>query len=133
MLADRICISNGTCRWTTTITMTSPQTPLPPYSEMPYCAEATVVECDVGEELNEPRRVFRALVDRLSHLNLTDRIEQRTGDQVAHGGFCDVFVGKSHAHGGITVAIKRLRVHVLTDAEAAKVTITSTKGSSCVY
>ena len=52
------------------------------------------------------------MLTKLAHLNLTGKVEQ--DDTVMHGrsGFGDVFVGKSNAHGGRTVVIRRLRVHL---------------------
>lgn len=62
-----------------------------------------------------------SLLQDLHDLDLTGEIEDEGAFLKAHGGYCDVFCGKSRRHGGLQVAIKRLRVHVLESQEAAKV------------
>ena len=71
------------------------------------------------------------ILSSLAHLDLTDRIQYHGAVMKAHGGYCDVFIGtadldESHAlrpkrRGLATVAIKRLRVHVQSEKDFAKV------------
>ena len=62
-----------------------------------------------------------SLLQDLQDLDLTGEIDNESAFLKAHGGYCDVFWGNSRRHGGMQVAIKRLRVHVLESWEAAKV------------
>ncbi len=62
-----------------------------------------------------------SLLADLHDLDLTGEIQDEDPFLTAHGGYCDVFRGKARRHGGMQVAIKRLRVHVLESKEAAKV------------
>ena len=64
-----------------------------------------------------------SLLQDLQDLDLTGEIDNESAFLKAHGGYCDVFWGNSRRHGGMQVAIKRLRVHVLESWEAAKVRI----------
>ncbi|KAL5522769.1 hypothetical protein ACEPAG_8787 [Sanghuangporus baumii] len=75
-------------------------------------------------------KALDGVLSTLAHLDLTDRIQYHGAVMKAHGGYCDVFVGsadldESHAlrpkrRGLITVAIKRLRVHIQSDKDFAK-------------
>ena len=74
-----------------------------------------------------PRRnskdVLRSMLSNLTHLNLTDEVVVDDPVLKQHGGFCDVFEGRwiSKRVCIYKVAIKRLRVHVKTDRDFAKV------------
>ncbi|KAL5481088.1 hypothetical protein ACEPAI_10029 [Sanghuangporus weigelae] len=75
-------------------------------------------------------KALDGVLSTLAHLDLTERIQYHGAVMKAHGGYCDVFVGsadldESHAlrpkrRGLITVAIKRLRVHIQSDKDFAK-------------
>ncbi|KAL5498961.1 hypothetical protein ACEPAH_1479 [Sanghuangporus vaninii] len=75
-------------------------------------------------------KALDGVLSTLAHLDLTDRIQYHGAVMKAHGGYCDVFVGsanldESHAlrpkrRGLVTVAIKRLRVHIQSDKDLTK-------------
>ncbi len=64
---------------------------------------------------------LNSLLEDLRDLDLTGKIIEESPFLKAHGGFSDVFSGKSLQHNGMQVAIKRLRVHVLDNQKMAKV------------
>ncbi len=71
-----------------------------------------------------PRKIkdsLKSLLDNLRDLDLTGKITEESPFLKAHGGYSDVFSGKSLRHGGMQVAIKRLRVHLLESQKTAKV------------
>lgn len=55
--------------------------------------------------------------------NLSGQIFPDSSVLEAHGGYCDVYIGKWIRQGAIIcrVAVKRLRVHISSDRELAKV------------
>lgn len=71
------------------------------------------------------RRDFRGdlslLLATLQGFDLSNDIFDQSVYLDAHGGYCDVFTAKSRRHGNMTVAVKRLRVHILRNEEASKV------------
>lgn len=71
------------------------------------------------------RRDFRGdlslLLATLRGFDLSNDIFDQSVYLDAHGGYCDVFTAKSKRHGNMTVAVKRLRVHILRNEEASKV------------
>ncbi|KAI5116585.1 hypothetical protein M0805_009228 [Coniferiporia weirii] len=66
----------------------------------------------------EALTIFETLAEH-AHLDLTGKILQESKHPRGLGGFCDVFRGLSLAH-GITVAIKRFRVHIHQDRSFVK-------------
>lgn len=68
------------------------------------------------EELN-------AMLASLRHLDHSGQILSDSTVLKAHGGYCDVFMGRWIREGTVIyqVAIKRLRVHILKDRDFAKV------------
>jgi len=75
-----------------------------------------------------PRRLkheetLRRLLSRLSKFDLSEHIFDQTDHLQAHGGHCDIFKAKSRKHGDMAVAVKRLRVHILHDKDAAKIVV----------
>ncbi|KLO19000.1 kinase-like protein [Schizopora paradoxa] len=70
------------------------------------------------------RRDFRGdlslLLATLRGFDLSNDIFDQSVYLDAHGGYCDVFTAKSKRHGNMTVAVKRLRVHILRNEEASK-------------
>jgi len=65
-------------------------------------------------------RSLNSLLDDIRHLDLTGKIIQQSPFFKAHGGYNDVFSGKSLHHGGMQVAIKRLRMNVVESQKIAK-------------
>ena len=63
------------------------------------------------------------MVSNLRHLDLSEQILSDSLVLKAHGGYCDVFVGRWIRQGRVLcrVAIKRLRVYILQDRDFAKV------------
>ncbi len=64
---------------------------------------------------------LNAFLEGLHDLDLSNDISDETPYLSAHGGYCDIFTAKSRKHGDITVAVKRLRVHILHNKDASKV------------
>ncbi|KAI5119303.1 hypothetical protein M0805_008218 [Coniferiporia weirii] len=65
---------------------------------------------------------LHSMLANLQHLNLTDQIQNDSPVLKAHGGYCDVFIGRWLRNGECIykVAIKRLRVHIQSDRDFAK-------------
>lgn len=61
------------------------------------------------------------LLETLRSVNLSNDIFDQNVFLDAHGGYCDIFTAKSKRHGDMTVAVKRLRVHILHNKDASKV------------
>ena len=88
---------------------------------------------DPTQRTNEEK--LRLELSKLAHLNKTGRVSKEDSAIHAHGGFCDVFIGKigrdnldqriSVEQPGpeIKVAIKRLRVHIYHEHDFLKVII----------
>ena len=88
---------------------------------------------DPTQRTNEEK--LRLELSKLAHLNKTGRASKEDSAIHAHGGFCDVFIGKigrdnldqriSVEQPGpeIKVAIKRLRVHIYHEHDFLKVII----------
>ncbi len=63
------------------------------------------------------------LLETLRDINLSGDIFDESVYLDAHGGYCDIFTAKSRRHGNITVAVKRIRVHILRNKDASKVSL----------
>lgn len=61
------------------------------------------------------------LLETLRDIDLSDDLFDESAYLDAHGGYCDIFTAKSRKHGNISVAVKRLRVHIVRDKDASKV------------
>lgn len=63
------------------------------------------------------------MITNLQHLDLSGHIFSDSPVLKAHGGYCDVFIGRWMKEGIsiYKVAIKRLRVHVQRDRDFARV------------
>lgn len=61
------------------------------------------------------------LLDTLRDVDLSGDLYDESVHLDAHGGYCDIFTAKSRKHGNTTVAVKRLRVHILHNKDASKV------------
>ena len=66
------------------------------------------------------RQALRDLLDGRRDLDLSSDVYDESLYLQAHGGYSDVFRGRSRKH-GVDVAIKRLRVHIMADKDVAKV------------
>ncbi len=69
------------------------------------------------------RAVLDSLLEALRGIDLSGDIFDENVFLDAHGGYCDVFTAKSRKHGDMTVAVKRLRVHILHNKDASKVSL----------
>lgn len=58
---------------------------------------------------------------RLRDIDLSGDLYDESVYLNAHGGNCDVFTAKYRKHGNIMVAVKRIRVHILHNKDASKV------------
>jgi len=66
------------------------------------------------------RAVLDSLLEALRGIDLSGDVFDENVFLDAHGGYCDVFTAKSRKHGDMTVAVKRLRVHILHNKDASK-------------
>ncbi|KAH8114408.1 kinase-like domain-containing protein [Phellopilus nigrolimitatus] len=78
---------------------------------IPFCDSILPSESEVT--------VINEILAEHACLDLTGKILQESSHPNGLGGFCDVFRGLSLAH-GVTVAIKRFRVHIRHDEMFAK-------------
>ena len=69
------------------------------------------------------RRALHELLKDLCDIDLTDDIYDEGPFLEAHGGYSDVFAGKSRKHGATVLAIKRLRVHIMKNKDVFKVRV----------
>ena len=72
--------------------------------------------------------VLNTILSDVRHLNLTGHVYLDDTVMTAHGGYCDVFVGRYFesktnqiTFKALKVAIKRLRVHLQSERDFAKV------------
>ena len=95
-----------------------------------------------GPAISNRNDILRSALSKLKHLDKTGLVIYDSADMHAHGGYCDVFVGrisKKHldpvyskiivedqleTESDIKIAIKRLRVHILNDQDFMKVNLT---------
>ncbi len=78
-------------------------------------------QAPVADAVGKYDKSLEMLLKQLSHIDLTDEVYDQDAYLDAHGGFCDVFIAKSKRHGDKTVAVKRLRIHILHHKDVAKV------------
>lgn len=81
-------------------------------------------EREAHATITSNKEKLRKYLDSLKYFDLTGSIEIQDVAKNAHGGYCDVFIGHcSQPNTGILlkVAIKRLRVHILSERDFAKV------------
>ena len=66
---------------------------------------------------------LKVMMPNLRHLDLSGQVFFDSPALQAHGGYCDVFVGGLIRQGLLVcrIAIKRLRVHILSDRNFEKV------------
>lgn len=69
------------------------------------------------------QRELDLLLSGLQNLDLSGQIVYQNSVLKAHGGYCDIFIGRWMAQSTCicTVAVKRLRVHILSERDFAKV------------
>lgn len=81
-------------------------------------------EREAHATITSNKEKLRKYLDSLKYFDLTGSIEIQDVAKNAHGGYCDVFIGHClQPNTGILlkVAIKRLRVHILSERDFAKV------------
>ena len=71
---------------------------------------------------NDPTSILQTILSRLQHLDLTGRIHFVSSAINCHGGYADIFTGFAKLEWReAKVAIKRLRLHIMSDYRFAKV------------
>ena len=78
--------------------------------------------------------ITQGVLSRVRHLDVTQKITDRSRKTVAHGGYCEVFTGRLRRIGNdqVRVAIKRLRFHTgEAKVMEAGPTLLSTKELGC--
>ncbi|KLO14139.1 kinase-like protein [Schizopora paradoxa] len=63
---------------------------------------------------------LKKLLQVLHPINLNDSIYDQSAQLEGNGGYSDVFKAKSSKHGGVEVAVKRLRIHILNQKKVSK-------------
>lgn len=67
--------------------------------------------------------ILDSVLAKVRHLDLSEGTEVGGSEVQFHGGYSDVFIGRTNVpqRGMVKVAIKRLRFHIKTDKDLAKV------------
>lgn len=76
---------------------------------------------NVDKQNPDSRGDLDLLLDTLRDVDLSGDLYDESVHLDAHGGYCDIFTAKSRKHGNTSVAMKRLRVHILHNKDASKV------------